>query len=316
MKLRAAMAFVVLTVATTARAQLFSSLPRGSYALTAGTQPPEGLVLAGFIYNYHTTTIVGPHGNSVSTKGSLNIFTPGVTAWYVSPLKVFGAHYGAVLSMWFTSSRTEFPTLNVTQSSYGFGDMYLKPLELGWHTTYVDAITGFTLRIPTGRYSPGGKDNSGQGQWGYEFSVGATVWFDKGHHLNLSTQAFYDIYSPKSGTIGPSNTQLQTGNIFTLMGGLGYQFLGGGLNVGIPYSIQWKVTEDTLPPGIGPVLPGIQAAKDWRVGLGAEVDLFWNASNGITARFLQGFAGANTTNGQSYFLYYNHIFSFGKHGKS
>jgi len=312
MKLRAAMAFVVLTVATTARAQLFSSLPRGSYALTAGTQPPEGLVLAGFIYNYHTTTIVGPHGNSVSTKGSLNIFTPGVNAWYVSPLKVFGAHYGAVLSMWFTSSRADFPTLNVTQSSYGFGDMYLKPLELGWHTTYVDAITGFTLRIPTGRYSPGGKDNSGQGQWGYEFSVGATVWFDKGHHLNLSTQAFYDIHSPKRGTKG----QIQTGNTFALMGGLGYQFLGGGLNIGIPYFVQWKVTEDTLPPSIDSVLPGIQAAKDYSVGLGAEVDLHWSASDGVTARFVQGFAGANTTNGQTYFLIYSHIFQLSGQSKS
>jgi hypothetical protein len=306
-----------LVVATSARAQLAGDLLLGQYGLAAGTQAPEGLVLTGFLYGYHSTTVVGPNGNTVpGSTGSLGIFVPGVSVWYVSPLKVFGGSYGAQLSIWGTSSRNDFPRLNVDNSSFGFGDMYLKPLELGWHTTYVDVITGFALWIPTGSYTPGGNSNSGQGQWGYEFSLGATVWFDKGHHLNLSTQAFYDIYSPKSGTIGPSNTQLQTGNIFTLMGGLGYQFLGGGLNVGIPYSIQWKVTEDTLPPGIGPVLPGIQAAKDWRVGLGAEVDLFWNASNGITARFLQGFAGANTTNGQSYFLYYNHIFSFGKHGKS
>jgi hypothetical protein len=170
------------------------------------------------------------------------------------------------------------------------------------------------LWIPTGSYTPGGNSNSGQGQWGYEFSAGATVWFEKEHHLNLSTQAFYDIFSPRRGTIGPSNTQLQTGNIFTLMGGLGYQLLGGGLNVGIPYFIQWKVTQDTLPPGIGPILQGIQAAKDWSVGLGAEVDLFWSTTDGVTARFLQGFAGSNTTNGQSYFLTYNHIFNIG--GKS
>ncbi len=302
-----------VALASPARAQLAGDLLRGQYGLAAGTQAPEGIVLTGFAYYYHATNLVGPDGNTVQgTTGSLNLLVPGVNVWYVSPLELLGATYGAVLSMWATSSRPDFPRLDVSQGSFGFGDMYLKPVELGWHTAYVDVITGFALWIPTGSYTPGGTSNSGLGQWGYEFSLGATLWFDKGHHLNLSTQAFYDIYSPKrNATVGPSDTRLQTGNILTLMGGLGYQFLGGGLNVGIPYFVQWKVTEDTLPPGIGPVLPGIQAAKDWSVGVGAEADFFWSATDGVTARFLQGFSGANTTNGSSFFLFYNHVFAFG-----
>jgi len=237
---------------------------------------------------------------------------PGANLWYVSPLKVLGANYGAVLSMWGSSPSTDFPRLSGTQSTYGFGDMYLKPVELGWHTTYVDAIAGFALWIPTGSYTPGGNSNTGQGQWGYEFSAGATAWFDKDHHFNLSTQAYYDIYSPKSGTIGPNNAKLQTGNIFTLMGGLGYQFMDGALNIGIPYFLQWKVTDDTLPPGIGPILPGIQAAKAWDMGLGAEADFFWSQTDGVELRFVQSFAGNNTTNGSTYFIFYNHIFYFGE----
>ncbi len=71
------------------------------------------------------------------------------------------------------------------------------------------------------------------------------------------------------------------------------------------------MTEDTLPQGIGIVLPGIQTAKDWSVGLGAEADLFWSATDGVTLRFLQTFAGANTSNGSTYFIFYNHIFYFG-----
>jgi hypothetical protein len=303
-----------LITSAPAHAQLAGDLIKGQYGLGAGTQGPEGLVLTGFVYDYYSTQLVGPDGSAVpGTSGSLNtLAVPGVNLWYVSPLKILGANYGAVLSMWGTSPHAEFPRLTVDQSSYGFGDMYLKPVELGWHTTYVDVITGFALWIPTGRYSLGGNNNTGQGQWGYEFSLGATLWFDKGHHLNLSTQAFYDIYSPKKGgPVGPSNTQVQTGNIFTLEGGLGYQFLDGALNIGIPYFVQWKVTEDTLPPGIGSILPGIQAAKDWSVGLGAEANFFWSQSDGVTLRFIQSFAGANTTNGSSYFLFYNHIFYFG-----
>lgn len=297
------------TVGGPARAQLAGDLIRGQNGLATGTQAPPGLVLTGFAYYYHASQLMGPGGNSVPTSGSLNVLAvPGLNVWYVRPLKILNANYGAVLSMWGMTSSIDHPTLDV-HSSYGFGDMYLQPVQLGWHTPYVDVITGFALWIPTGRYSPLGNDNTGQGQWGYEFSAGATVWFDRAHHLNLATQIFYDIYSPKRGDVGPSHTKLRTGDILTLMGGLGYQFLGGGFNIGIPYFVQWKVTEDTLPGRV--VLPAIQAAKDWSVGLGAEVDFNWSTSDGVTFRFLQSFAGANTTNGQSYFLYYNHLFAFG-----
>ena len=167
------------------------------------------------------------------------------------------------------------PQAGHQSDGYGFGDMYLKPLELGWHTTHLDVTAGFALWIPTGRYEPGGDNNSGQGQWGYELSAGATAWFDEAHHFNFAVHAFYDIYSPKRGdvTVGSTTTQLQTGNILYLQGGLGYSLLGGMLNIGIPYYVQLKITEDTLPSGIGVVLPGIQAAKSWAIGLGAEVDL-------------------------------------------
>ena len=306
---------VALVASPPAQAQLAGSLVRGQYGLSAGTQAPEGLVTTAFLYDYHTTTLVGPSGGTVSgAQGSLNIFSPGLNFWYVSSLKILGGNYGADLSFWGAGTQTEAPRLNSSQSNFGFGDMYLKPFELGWHTPYVDVITGFALWIPTGSYTPGSSSNTGMGQWGHEFSAGATVWFSKDHHLNLSTQAFYDFYAPKSGTVGPRDQHLQTGDTFTLMGGLGYQLLGGGLNVGVPYFIQWKVTEDTLPEGIGAILPGIQAAKDWSVGLGAEVDLFWSETDGVSARWLQGFAGANTTNGSTYLLTYNHIFYFPKKG--
>jgi hypothetical protein len=269
-------------------------------------------VLSGWAYDSYLTQLVGPNGNVIPTSGSLNLLAvPGLNAWYVSPFKIFDANYGAVLSLWGSSSRIDVPRLDVSQSSYGFGDMYLQPVQLGWHLTYVDVIGGFALWIPTGRYSPGGNDNTGQGQWGYEFSAGATVWFDKGHHLNVATQVFYDLYSPRRGSIGPNNAQLQTGDILTLMGGIGYQLLGGGLNIGVPYYVQWKVTNDTLPAGPGPILSTIQAAKDWSVGVGGEVAFYWSQTDGVNLRFLQGFSGTNTANGQTYFLIYNHVFAFG-----
>ena len=304
---------VALARSSTAHAQLAGDLERGQDGLTVGTQPAPGLVLTGSVYDYYTAQIIAPNGHAVHTTGSYDTYQLlAVSVWYVSPLKILGANYGAVLSLWGTSSATEFPRLNVDERTNGFGDMYLKPFELGWHATYLDALAGFALWIPTGRYSPDGDDNTGQGQWGYEFSAGATLWLEKDHHFNVATQAYYDIYSPKlGGTIGPGHTALRTGDILTLMGGVGYQMIDGALDFGIPYFVQWKVTDDTLPPGVGAILPGIQTAKDWSMGVGAEVDVSWSKTDSVSIRFLQGLAGANTTDGQSYILDYSRTIPFG-----
>lgn len=302
----------LLFLASPARAQLAGDLVKGAYGLTAGTQPPPSLVVTPWIYDSYSTSLVGPDGATLPTNGASNnvLAAPGLSLWLVTPWRLLGANYGAQLQLWGSTATLDSPRLGTSQTGYGFGDMYLKPLELGWHTTHLDIITGFALWIPTGGYVPGGDNNSGQGQWGYEFSAGATVWFDEAHHLNFAVQAFYDIYSPKSGTVtlGSTTTKLQTGNILYLQGGLGYSLLGGMLNIGIPYYLQFKITEDTLPSGIGVVLPGIQAGKSWAIGLGAEVALAWSASDALTVRWVQGFAGANTTNGASFFVSYSHLF--------
>ncbi|HJY86247.1 MAG TPA: transporter [Candidatus Acidoferrales bacterium] len=302
--------------AGSARAQLSGTLANGQYGLQAGTQASESLVVSAFVYDFVATSIVGPNGNTLGGSGSSNVLAaPGLNLWWVTPLKILGANYAVALAMWGSSSSIDYPRLDVTTSSYGFGDMYFKPFELGWHTTYVDAISGFGLYFPTGRYTPGANNNSGLGQWGYEFSAGATAWFDKKHSFNLATLALYDLYSPKTGgPVGPQQTNLQTGNTFSLQGGLGYQMLGGGLNVGIPFFLQWKVTEDTLPPGTLPagVLAQIQGAKSFSVGLGAEAALFWSETDGIDLRWVQSFAGKNTADGPTFFVFYNHLFYFTK----
>jgi len=69
------------------------------------------------------------------------------------------------------------------------------------------------------------------------------------------------------------------------------------------------VTADTLPPGVGAILPAISGAKSFSAGVGAEVALYWSTTDGVNARWVQGIGGKNTTNGASFFLLYNHLFS-------
>ena len=74
---RAASAFIIaalLAIAAPARAQLAGDIVRGQYGLAAGTQAPEGLVLSGWAYDYYTSTIKGPDGN---TRADLRSFQHG-----------------------------------------------------------------------------------------------------------------------------------------------------------------------------------------------------------------------------------------------
>jgi len=302
-------ALVVVLASGPARAQLSGDLVPGTYGLTAGTAPDVGLNVSLSVQEYYTTVLVGPGGSAVHSPDTYNaLVIPALSLWWVSPWKLLGGNFGAQLSLQGTSSVTEYPRIDSRQHGYGFGDMWIQPVGLSWHTTYADVLTGFALYLPTGRYQPDGTDNTGQGQWGYELSAGATVWLDAGHHFNFAAIVLYDIYSPKQGTDG----QLRTGSILTVQGAVGYQLLGGALNVGIPYSFQFKITEDTLPQGFFPpdVLARLDAAKSWSAAVGLEVDYTWSAADGIQLRWLQGFAGTNTTNGTSLLFFYSHQFSF------
>jgi hypothetical protein len=310
--LRAACIVAIVLASGAARAQLSGSHIKGQFGLASGTQAPEGLLLVPFVYDYYTSTVVGMNGNSFSIQGSLDVLAaPGLFLWYVSPWKVLGANYGAQLSAAFVAGSIDLPRVNAKTSHYGFGDMFLKPVELGWHEKYFDAITGFGIYLPTGSYTPLANNNTGLGQWGYEFQAGGTVWFDEGRHFNLATTAFYDIFTSKTASLpSPQGTTLRTGNIFNSGRWSRLPVPGGRLQRGHPYFLEWKVTQDTLPASVLPaqILNQIGSAKDFSAGVGAEVNFFFTQTDGITLRWLQGIDGWNTTRGSTFFFFYNHIF--------
>jgi hypothetical protein len=296
-----------------ASAQLAGNLPNGEYGLVAGTQAPPGLTVSAWGYDQYDTSLHGSDGKRIHTGGATTnvLAMPGFSAWFVGPWKLLGAQYGAQLQLWFTTPRYDYPRLGKTHNrTYGFGDMWLKPAELGWHTSFVDVLTGFAFWLPTGRYSAGATSNTGLGQGGFEPSAGATVWFDQEHHFNFATMVLYDFFTTKDPPVVTTHITIRTGNILYLQGGLGYSTWGGALKFGIPYFVQWKVTQDSLPAGSSIVFPGIQASKDWSFGLGAEANFYWRNTDGVTVRWVQGVAGSNTTLGATYLVEFSHTLDF------
>lgn len=140
--------------------------------------------------------------------------------------------------------------------AWGFGDIYVSPLILGWHFKHADVTAGYSFFAPTGRGS------AGQHMWINEMDFGTTLYLDNARHWNLSTMAYYDFNAVKT------SANIKVGDILTLNGGLGRKFLHDVANVGVAYGAQWKITHDA-----GPDIPPLLSITNGRVfGVGPELD--------------------------------------------
>jgi hypothetical protein len=141
----------------------------------------------------------------------------------------------AVIETPFTEQRT----------GWGLSDLYVEPVNLGWHTKHIDANLIYGFAAPTGSYSPGAPDNSGLGQWEHDFSGGFTLYSDERRRFHIATLATYSIPSRKR------DSDVKVGDTLTLEGGIGTTVGEGRTTMGLAYYAQWKMTKDenqNLPP--------------------------------------------------------------------
>ena len=284
---------------STVFAQLNGHNLRGDFGLQAASQPPPGWYGSLMYFNYTFDTLRTRDGNAIPTAGG-EITADGVAAilWWVSEKQFFGGNYGAMIAPAVVNNRLEAPIFGVDDNTgYGFGDLYVQPAMLGWHTDHFDYTTGLGLFIPTGKYEAGGDDNVGLGMWSFEFLGGATAYFDKARSWHLSALAAYEIHTDKE------DTDVRVGDIFTIEGGLGKSFMEGAVNVGLAYMGQWKVTDDDFG-GIPP--PGFPVGRHRIFSAGPEltVPLFATEKTAglLTARYLWDFESRSTSEGQTFIL--------------
>ena len=260
---------LVLTLWAPAQAQLAGSHTLGDYGVQAGSQPGPGFYNVVFYYRYSSDTIKDVNGNTIRPLGS----PPSTVAtaitdylYFVSKSTIAGAHYGALVALPWVNATLEAPAFTLSENTgTRFGDLMVRPFELGWHATRADITTGIDVYLPTGRYEPGGDDNVGKGMVTCEPYVGTTLFLDEQRSTSVATVAFWQINGEKK------HTNAKVGQILTLEGGVGKSFMGGGVSVGMAYYVEWKITKDQLGefvlPGGKPIdveLP--DKHKVWAVG--------------------------------------------------
>jgi hypothetical protein len=274
------MAALTLTAATLcaapAQAQLNGENLLGDMGVKSGTQPEPGVYVSTIYYRYEADSIRDARGNAMKLdptgNGSQTINAAVPLVYWVTPKKLFGAHFGMMAVVPAAKGALEAPGLGFSEkASAGLSDLYVMPAQLGWHFERADAVAGVALFAPTGRYTAGASDNLGKGMWSYEVSGGATVYLDSKRTFSVATTAYWETHSAKEGEIRLEKVTLnnvKVGDLLTLEGGVGKSFLHGAASVGVAYYAQWKTTSDEfgLSPSGAPVAGIPEHHRVWGVG--------------------------------------------------
>ena len=305
---RIAVTAVAVLLAIPASAQFNGHNSLGDFGMLSGTQPDPGLYATAFYYRYDIDSIRGRSGNPITLdperRGDITINAVAPFFWYVSDLKLAGANVGAAAAVPFVNASLEAPIFGLQENSgAAFGDIWVQPLNLGWHTPRADVMTGFSFYAPTGNYEPLGDDNAGLGMWSFELFVGTTIFLDEAKSWSLATNAYWETHTEKK------DTEIKVGDLLTLEGGFGKSFAGGAVNVGAAYFAHWKITDDELgdPSGILDQLGIGNLLERHRVfGLGPDVTIPIASSSTLFAlinvKYLWEFGARSKSEGRTLVL--------------
>jgi hypothetical protein len=224
-----------------AEAQLNTQHIKGTVGLKSGSQAPPGVYfIAPMFYVYNTDEVKDRDGNRLAVDADITSHVYGGGVSVVTSRKVLGAFYGfQILFPVGANNRIQGTEIDANPGA-GLTDSVIAPISLGWHFTRADATAGYTIFMPTGRYTDGANDNTGLGMWGHELAVGTTVYLNKSRQWHAATVATFDFQSKKE------DSETKVGNVMHLEGGVGGDFLKGGLTAGLNYYASFKLTDDQI----------------------------------------------------------------------
>jgi hypothetical protein len=267
----------MLACAVPASAQLNTQHIKGTTGLKAGSQPPPHLyVIAPLIYVYRAGTVRDAEGNKLPVDADLTSVAYGAGVVKVTTFKLLGGFYNfQVLFPVGANNRIQGTEIDQNPGA-GITDSVVQPLGLGWHFKRADAIAGYSIFVPTGRYTDGAANNTGLGMWGHEFAVGTTVYLTANRQFHAATIASFDVQSNKE------DSETKVGNAMNLEGGIGGDFSHGRVTAGLVYYASCKLTDDRIEGFPSILIRG----KNKVFGLGPEVS-FAIERKGVLYGFLK-----------------------------
>jgi hypothetical protein len=235
----------------------------GQIGLNAGVLPSPGFTYANMDVNYATGTINDSSGTGHSGRGiaNLSLWVVENIFYYVPSTKFLGGNLAFML-MEPTAANGSL-TLNDTgisaNTTWGLADLWVQPFTLGWHLKRTDLYIGDGFMVPTGRYSPGAKNNIGTGYFGNHFITGTTFYITKNKGTSANFFTDWEVHGQRQGTFGTYKTP---GQAFTDEWGVGQVLplskdMSKLVQLGVVGYDQWQVTSNggTVPLPDGTLVP-------------------------------------------------------------
>lgn len=223
------LAFLIL-FAQPARAQHGDWL-MGTDGLLSAQQAPEGIFYSNVWSYYHAsgsdfvtasqprcTALEYCQSLKLNVSGSLDEFVDQNIIGWTSPYKVLGANYGLFIDVPFaiadasgtaslepnlsqnrvsSSGSSQQTSAGVTKGS--IGDIYVEPVNFGWHFRQLDAIVSSGFFAPSGPYNSKAAVNIGYGHWTGVFGLGGIAYADADRTWSLSIYTHYLLYGSQMG---------------------------------------------------------------------------------------------------------------------
>jgi hypothetical protein len=250
----------------------------GTDGLLSGQQTPEGIFYQNVWSWYHASgggflqtgnLKCGPRGRvclsvNASANGSLDIFVDQNAIAVTTPFKIFGANYGFAVDVPFAiidanGAATGEPVLNLPRQSFSLGaagtsgettkggitNIYVQPIDLGWHFRQLEAIATGGFFVPSGPYNSNARVNIGFGHWSGELGLGGIAYADPERTWALSLFAHYILYASQMGrnyTLGDQVPfEWAASKTFTLHSDILKQ-----LTLGAVGYAQWQTTDNQI----------------------------------------------------------------------
>ena len=126
-------------------AQLGGENLRGDYGMKSGSQGPPSFYLGDIFYFYRADTVKTLNGDDLAKALAIDIFGNIILSSCVTKKKILAATYAFTVALPILNAELALPSLDVGAQTWGLADMYIKPLELGWHFKHADAIAGYVF---------------------------------------------------------------------------------------------------------------------------------------------------------------------------
>lgn len=231
---------VVLAAGATVDAQQKGQYLPGTCGLNSGIQAGPGFTYSNLFTCYKADKLKGADGETIPTVGDAGLYVDQNLFIYVTKYKVLGANIGFMLDVPIANASLTAPVLGLTGGGIGIADIYVEPLNLGWHLKHADIKAAYGFMAPTGRYNDGATDNIGSGYWGHLLSLSGTYYLDKTRTWSISTNGVFEVHQQKKDSV------MTPGRTFTFEYGVGKMLPVGKqlLQLGLIGYGQWQVSDN------------------------------------------------------------------------